>query len=301
MAVNYKIDSYIDVMKFTCDAVSREIVRLREKLKNYNDIKAGYDDLRLKGLSVEEKLYDKVKVDISETEKKIEKIEKDKLKIDIINTRLNDIRRLIPDPKRQDVESEKLLKPFFTTYKNEYDGTTVSFGVSGGESQFKKIMKQTEVYEKFGKEVDLLNAKLIKYQSTRRANNKPTNAEEIGIKNNIKRYKRKQAKAIGKQEVVMLRREAIIRKRNKKISRLEAKRDLEISKGRTAISDKLEEKITNLKSKKIRQMPANVILFTQYMSDFARRRHYDKKGNVDKRQWTDRRIEALQEKSRKTL
>ena len=170
-----------------------------------------------------------------------------------------------------------------------------------GTSQFNRIIRQTNIYQKFKDKIDKLDSKITRYENLRNAKNKGNNAKLRALKNRKKILESKKIKSLEKQKIIMLRREMTIRKRNERISTLEAERTLASNKGKTAKEIRIDKKLTSLKGKRIFQMPGRVIMFTQYMSDFARRRYFDKQGNIDKRRWTERRIAQMQENSKKTL
>ena len=301
------ITTLLDVLNFAKKACENELASLNKSLQTYEEEKSKL--IALHAPSLPKNLEE----NILATQKKIEKVKEDILSIDKVlvqaNTKINaskaaaTTRGYDADRTKRLIEREaiKVIKPFFTNYENIYDGNQVNMAMAHGESQFQKVMKKTSKYEKLEKKINTLNQKVVIYTAKKEARNKKYGAGREEMQNRITILRGRQCKNLEKQQVVMLRREAIIRKRNKKISKFEAKRDNALNVGEIDVANKFDEKITKLKGKKIRQMPANLILFTQYMSDFARRRHFDSKGNEDTRRWTERRIEALQGKAKKAL
>ena len=297
---------YLEVIKFAKAAVEDEIRALeqhRGRIHNLNTSKISpniYAKIRfIKRFHL---WYSNKELEISDitNERKIENLRVDLQKLIDLS---NDIITIISDGSKtqsqKDADVLSKVEPFFTKYGNVYEGTGKTVDVKHGESQFNKIMSRTNKYKKMEPKIKALEEKINLYNAKRAARGLKQNDQQMALANKLQKMKNKQKKEISKQKVVMLKRQAIVEIRNKKIAELSAKSFIASSSGKANKAASLDKKVEKLKNKKIRQPRGNTILFTEFMMAFATKRKYDKLGNLEKRNWADRRLEELREKSTK--
>lgn len=223
-----------------------------------------------------------------------------------------------------------IVKPLFNKYENTYGGENVEVKEYGGESMFKFIMKSTDTYAKLGIKVDKLEQSLQAVNSDRQSKNKvkyDTNQHSkllIRSRNQTLPYRlrdmnKKQVSIKNEQKIVMLRREQLIEKKNRKLSKLEAKSEqLKEEANRringNAVTKKIravnsfrkkfkawrtDVRINVLKKKPILLANSNLILLKEELKDSIFRKSVDSNGNIDYRPWQERALERIEEKEEK--
>lgn len=257
-------------------------------------------------------------------------------------TKLNsDISTLLSTPAKTSEEKLQdailLIKPLFMKYNNTYGGENVEVKEVGGESMFKYIMKSTDTYSKIGDDIDKLESKLNSINSINKSKGKKEYFIGQELKGEVSRkemlpyrirdMKNKQAMVKNEQKIVMLKRQQVIDKKNKKISNLEGKakqlreeatfnnHNNPILKGIENVNStrkkfkawRTEVRIKALKKTPILLKSSRFILLTEELkNEFLRRSTYlydikneqgiviHKKGDMDYRMWQEQVLERME-------
>ncbi|MBQ9013780.1 MAG: hypothetical protein IJ094_09585, partial [Bacilli bacterium] len=249
--------------------------------------------------------------------------------IRIINDNISSLNSKTEKTYEEQLEDTILIvKPLFNKYENKFDGENVELKEHGGESLFKHIMKTTDTYAKLGSKVDKIEQKLNAVNSNRESKGKIKYDDDYSSKliirtpnqvlpNKLREMKRKQVSVMNEQKIVMLKREQIIDKRNRNMSKLEAKvEQLNTETTRRTASNAVTKKIesANILRKKfkawrtgvrinlLKKTPiflanSNVILIKEEIKDSLFRKSTDKYGNMDYRPWQERALERMEEKN----
>ena len=193
------------------------------------------------------------------------------------------------------------MKNFFGVYKYKDQTLENEVDLQKGESQFERIIKDTDTYAKLSGKIDALNEKASLISLKMAAKGKEmSNSKQVNFDYKVKLLRNKQIRISSAQKIIMLKRQQYINKRNKKISKLEAKKTYFEAKSDVGKTEEYERKINNLRTKKIRGYGAKTILLKQAFIGLFHKK-YDKDGNIDYRSWQERRLAALEKKAGKSL
>ena len=331
-----KLNKLIDDINFVHDGASRD-TRLREIEREIENVKNTYDrrimnerdSIKRRDLGSEREqklnnLNDRasrlnryVGLNITDRTNLIDSINRD-----IAN--LNS--KTVKSYEEQLEDTILLVKPLFTKYENNYGGQDVSVKEYGGESMFKYIMKTTDTYAKMGNKIDemeqklsIVNAKNISkgkdpYDLNQRLKGEVSKNQMLPYR--IRDMKRKQASIHFEQRLIMLKRQNVIDKKNKKISKLEAKseqlkKDSNIKTANNFVTKKIESlnsirrkfkamridlRINIMKKKPIFLLSNRAFLLKEQFKDEILKKSTDKYGNWDTRSWQERAIERMEDK-----
>ena len=331
-----KLNKLIDDINFVHDSASRD-TRLREIEREIENVKNTYDrrimnerdSIKRRDLGSEREqklnnLNDRasrlnryVGLNITDRTNLIDSINRD-----IAN--LNS--KTVKSYEEQLEDTILLVKPLFTKYENNYGGQDVSVKEYGGESMFKYIMKTTDTYAKMGNKIDemeqklsIVNAKNISkgkdpYDLNQRLKGEVSKNQMLPYR--IRDMKRKQASIHFEQRLIMLKRQNVIDKKNKKISKLEAKseqlkKDSNIKTANNFVTKKIESlnsirrkfkamridlRINIMKKKPIFLLSNRAFLLKEQFKDEILKKSTDKYGNWDTRSWQERAIERMEDK-----
>ena len=174
-------------------------------------------------------------------------------------------------------ELTNLLSDVFNKHTNIYKSTTSTGArsegeITNGDSHFNSIV---ELIDKDKEYVD----KLKKLEATINNidNNRSIKATLAGkqvkepiiiepkdvVKKRIEIIKKKQVRIANKQKIILLNRELAIAKKNNKISKIEAKKELFEAKGNIQAAQAAAARIDDLRNKKIRVLPTPLLLFKE--------------------------------------
>ena len=335
-----KLNKLIDDINFVHDNVSRD-TRMREIEREINNVKNTYDrrimterdSIKRRDLGSErEQKLNNLKDRASRLNRYVGLNITDRTNlIDSIN---RDIANLNSKPSKSYEEQLEdtilIVKPLFTNYENNYGGQDVTVKEYGGESMFKYIMKSTDTYAKLGSKVDKLEQSLNAVNSNRASKNKviyDTHQHSkllIRTPNQVLPYRlremrQKQISVQNEQKIVMIRRQQIIDKKNKKLSKLEAKsKQLRVEANRKTARNVVTKKIESVNSVRkrfkafrtdvriglLRKKPIflanhHLILLKEEFKDSLLRKSTDKNGNIDYRPWQERALERIEKKDEK--
>ena len=331
-----KLNKLIDDINFVHDGASRD-TRMREIEREIENVKNTYDrrimnerdSIKRRDLGSEREqklnnLNDRasrlnryVGLNITDRTNLIDSINRD-----IAN--LNS--KTVKSYEEQLEDTILLVKPLFTKYENNYGGQDVSVKEYGGESMFKYIMKTTDTYAKMGNKIDemeqklsIVNAKNISkgkdaYDLNQRLKGEVSKNQMLPYR--IRDMKRKQASIHFEQRLIMLKRQNVIDKKNKKISKLEAKseqlkKDSNIKTANNFVTKKIESlnsirrkfkamridlRINIMKKKPIFLLSNRAFLLKEQFKDEILKKSTDKYGNWDTRSWQERAIERMEDK-----
>lgn len=289
-------DTLENVISFTLASVENELKKLDDKIVSLeNAVNTIIEN--------DGEVSKSIIIDLETKKKKYAKLVNDKIEVELI---LNRIRKVREDP---DIDEEKkfskiqeITNPFFNSYENSYGAVDVTVDIKNGESQFKKIMKETDKYDKLSKKIEELEQKSAILTARNVIKTNLSYKEDMNVLNNkISKLKTKKIKENSKQKVIMLVRQEKIDKKNKKISKLEAKAKYAKANAKPDKFKKINKRIEKLKNKNIFMMPAPVILFQQSVMSAFSESVFLSDGRLDERTWAERRIEDLEQKSHKKL
>ena len=331
-----KLNKLIDDINFVHDNVSRD-TKMREIEREIDNVKNTYDRRIMN-----EKDSIKRRDLGSEREQKLNNLNDRASRLNgYVGLNLSDRTSLIDSINRKIVSLNSktvksyeeqledtilLVKPLFTRYENNYGGQDVSVKEYGGESMFKYIMKSTDTYAKMGNKIDemeqklsIVNAKNISkgkdpYDLDQRLKGEVSKNQMLPYK--IRDMKRKQASIHFEQRLIMLKRQNVIDKKNKKISELEAKteqlkKDSNIKTANNFVTKKIESlnsirrkfkamridlRINIMKKKPIFLLSNRAFLLKEQFKDEILKKSTDKYGNWDTRSWQERAIERMEDK-----
>ena len=331
-----KLNKLIDDINFVHDNVSRD-TRMREIEREIDNVKNTYDrrimterdSIKRRDLGSErEQKLNNLKDRASRLNRYVGLNITDRTNlIDSINRDIANLNsKTVKSYEEQLEDTILLVKPLFTKYENNYGGQDVSVKEYGGESMFKYIMKTTDTYAKMGNKIDemeqklsIVNAKNISkgkdpYDLNQRLKGEVSKNQMLPYR--IRDMKRKQASIHFEQRLIMLKRQNVIDKKNKKISKLEAKseqlkKDSNIKTANNFVTKKIESlnsirrkfkamridlRINIMKKKPIFLLSNRAFLLKEQFKDEILKKSTDKYGNWDTRSWQERAIERMEDK-----
>lgn len=252
-------------------------------------------------------------------QRKLNKLDNDLATITGLTNRINAIRTNVTiSAKDKDARVKTEFYKFLSNYSNVYEGKRHTYVVKKGKSQFAAIMESLEEYKNIQGKIDKVD-KLVNQMAAKRlmkGNTVVGTNEQLHRDVGMKLLRQKQMTEIYKQKIVMLERQRIIDKRNKKASKLEAAKDQSLinqaqhqAQGHTirAALSGMRHTITDfrlqrLKKKKFKQKSATMILLKQEaIGRLSKLKKYNEIGNIDERSWAEKRVEALENKTGKRL
>ena len=335
-----KLINSLDDIRFVTSAAARD-TRLQELERELENTKRRFDQLiKNEGNAIKRRdLGVERKQNINNLNERINNLngyigldpQQRSTKIQSINDEITNINLKQEKTTEEQLESVILIvKPLFKTYENTYGGEDVKVKEHGGESMFKYIMKSTDTYAKLGSKVDAMEQNLNAINGNRKSNAKVIydtqqhsklliRSRNQTLPYRLREMKQKQISVMNEQKIVMLRRQQIIDKKNRKMSKLEAKvEQLNTETTRRTASNPVTKKLESannmrkkfkawrtgvqinlLKKKSIILSNSHLILLKEELKDSLLRKSTDKNGNIDYRPWQERALERMEEKEAK--
>lgn len=182
---------------------------------------------------------------------------------------------------------KKGLSELFTSHNNSE--------IKKGESSLMKIISTTNTSKKISSKIEKLNEKISSLELQEKfGNNSKYKISKIDKK--INKLKIKDIRESNKRTIIMIKREEVLKKRNDKIAKAQAKMDYYTTvKPNERKKKKFEQKVENLKMDKIKMKSGNRILFKERVISL-----FSRKDN-DPRHWTEERLAKLSNKAGRSL
>lgn len=268
---NYRNNNLYEVIVYLCSLMMNEIDK-REKRENE------LMDLRNSFISNGNPVPDKVEQEINLNREKGNKLFNELGYLNNIRNSakgINDNSSLSESQKF--VELTNLLSDVFNKHTNIYKSTTSTGArsegeITNGDSHFNSIVKlidkDKEYVDKLKKLEDTINnidkKRSIKATLAGKQVKEPIIIEPKDVvKKRIEIIKKKQVRIANKQKIILLNRELAIAKKNNKISKIEAKKELFEAKGDIQAAKAAAARIDDLRNKKIRVLPTPLLLFKE--------------------------------------
>ena len=326
---------YLEILGTAKAIVDKDIIELTEKIKAITTSFTGMNP---------SDIPDKYLIELETKKKNLEKLQKDEKIIDVyykivekkINKTINDILPKLStaeerEKKIKEVREkiENILKTFFTEYRLDAALKSDKVDLIHGESQFKRIMKSTSKYEKYGAKIEKVEKKLSKMYAKKalKGETKVSFLEQYR-KDKIDYYQHQQCEIKSSRNLLLTKRQADIYRGNRDLSKHEGEAEFytnqeaaaTAAKAAAAAAGNLKEekkqekiiktakeraadakqKVTILRKMDIVVQKARHVLWDQKLFSKFRSK-YDEKGEIDTRDWEVVRDEKIDAKTGKKL
>lgn len=284
----------LDLLRF-CEA---SLIKEKNEIKqSKEELQKNIDSIKASGQPVSDKLIEAQKAKRTT----IVSLNHD---IKYVENLINGVSAIISsttDDKSKNVQINNYVRGFFVNYNN-LKSTSGIVDIKKGESQFNEIIAKTKVYGKYQTKIDEINKQLQNIIGKRNINvNNKESMLEKDLKYRVGRLKNKQLSMSNQQKMIMIYRQSAISKRNAKVAKMDAKVKTAMVKGHTFREKFYKKRLEKLKKKDIKVKSARSILFKERFIAFVTERKYDEKGNFETRTWDQRRLDALEKKSKRKL
>ena len=335
--IAYRITIYKDILCTSLNIIENDINDLTKKIADIQAAIAGM------GTSVPDKFI----IELEAKKKNLEKLEKDKEIVDnyltVVEGKINTFLAKTVDEQKEEIhntekEIETILKTFFTEYKFALGDDAPKVDLIHGESQFKRMLKNTSKYGKLQKKIDKLQAKInkkmaklaLKGVATLGGDGKPKLSAYYQMKQErIDAFRSDQAELKESRQLILTKRQADIYKRNRDLSKHEAedqfftdretqaniakatavaagdtqeekKQEKIIKESKTRAED-ARKKIGLLKKTQIVVQKSRHVLLDQEFFSIFRSKFIKETGELDNRSWEEYRAVKIDAKTGKKL